>query len=117
MKLMNLTPHAIVISLGDERFTVAPSGQVARVSSTPGATKSVDFGFGLVPVAESPTWGVVEGLPGPVEGTGYLVSGLVLSRCVGRADVFGPGTSPNDNAIRDDAGRIAAVTRLIGAPR
>ena len=112
MELVNLTPHPIVLACEDgSRVTVAASGTVARVSSTPGALERVE---GVaVPVAASTVFGAVEGLPAPAEGVGYIVSALVLARCGGRGDVFGPGTGPNDGAVRDDAGRIVAVTRLI----
>jgi hypothetical protein len=112
MNLVNLTPHPIVLrdALGLDHAYPA-SGAVARVSSTPGALERVE---GVpVPVAASTVYGAVEGLPAPAEGVGYIVSALVLARCGGRGDVFAPGTGPNDGAIRDDAGRIIAVTRLV----
>lgn len=114
--MKNLTPHAIVIRTTAGDITLPPSGQVARVSSTPGALVSLDFGDGPVTVAEAPSYGPVTGLPDEDGQETYLVSGLVLGRCVGRRDVFGPGTGPNDEAIRED-GKIIAVTRLIAAPQ
>lgn len=114
-ELINLTPHPIVLRPTEgEDVTVSPSGTVARVSSTPGALE--DRGL-PVPVASATEYGEIEGLPAPEAGTVYIVSGLVLSRAIGREDVFGPGTGPQDGAVRDDQGRIVAVTRLIAAPR
>jgi hypothetical protein len=110
IKIVNLTPHAIVLrgSAGDT--TVPPSGTIARVSSTPGVlTERTGI---PVPVAGPTTFGDVTGLPAPEDGTIYIVSGLVAGR-VARSDVFAPGTGPADNPVRDEKGNIVAVTRLI----
>lgn len=111
--LINLTQHDIVLRAADgSDTTIKPSGAVARVASTPGA---INGHYAGVPVYDAPTWGAVEGLPDPVGGTGYIVSGLVASRCADRVDVYSPGTGPADGAVRNDAGQIVAVTRLISA--
>jgi hypothetical protein len=112
MNLVNLTPHSIVLRDADGNDHAIPaSGAVARVSSTPGALEAV---AGVpVPVAGRQTFGAVEGLPGPVEGTLYVVSALVLARCGDRDDVVGPGTGPNDGAVRNEKGHVVAVTRLV----
>jgi len=112
MNLINLTPHSLVFrNAAGEEWTIQSSG-VARVSSTPGALTQVP---GIpIPVAEATVYGAVEGLPPQSDGFGYVVSGLVLSALKGtRSDVFGPGTGPNDGAIRNDKGHIVAVTRLV----
>lgn len=113
-KIINLTPHAIVLQKEDgERIQVQPSGTVATVATMPATLHDIP---GIpVPVAAAPEYGEVEKLPDPQDGTIYIVSGIVLSRCPGRTDVFGPGTGPKDGAIRED-GRVVAVTRLIAAP-
>lgn len=111
--LINLTPHPITLRAATGEDTVIPpSGTVARVSSTPGALETV---AGIpVPVAGVQTFGGVEGLPAPAEGTLYIVSALVLSALRGsRPDVVGPGTGPNDGAVRNERGHIVAVTRLV----
>ena len=110
--LINLTPHPIVLrNAAGEDFTIASSG-VARVTSTPGALNEAP---GIpIPVAEATVYGAVEGLPPPADNVCYVVSGLVLMALKGaRSDVFGPGTGPNDGAIRNDKGHIVAVTRLV----
>lgn len=107
--IINLTPHAITLVDGGVETTL-PSSGVARVASKPGqALGGVFF--------SSTTFGDVEGLPAPQEGKVFVVSALVAGRCVGRADVFSPGTGPADGAIRDEKGQIKAVTRLIQAPQ
>ena len=113
MKIINLTPHSVSILKPDGTpLDLAPSGQVARVS-----TRVQDAGqLDGIPVVQQ-TFGDVAGLPDPQDGVAYLVSGLVLSAVKaagGRPDVFAPDTSP-DSAVRDDGGRIVAVRRLVQA--
>jgi hypothetical protein len=115
-EIRNLTPHPITLrdSEGVDHV-IPPSGIVARVTATQGTLTQV---AGVpVPVATATVYGDIEGLPAPEPGVVYVVSGLVLSRAFGREDVYGPGTGPQDGAVRDDAGRIVAVTRLVGAPK
>jgi hypothetical protein len=106
--VVNLTPHDIVLRTPEGDITY-PSHGLARVASIPGSHLG-----GCLWAA--PHWGAIEGLPRPSEGVIYLVSALVAARCVGRQDVFSPGTGPLDSPVRDDQGRIVAVTRLIQAP-
>lgn len=108
MNYVNLTPHSVTLVEGDTTTTLTSSG-LARVASIPGQP------IGGI-LYSAPAFGEVEGLPDPQPGTLYIVSALVAGRCVGRADVFSPGTGPNDGAIRDEKGLIKAVTRLIQAP-
>lgn len=112
--LCNLTPHPLVLRGADGTdTTVPPSGNVARVSSTPGSLTEVP---GVpVPVASATVFGAVTDLPDPQDGVFFLVSGMVGAALVGRGrtDVLMPGTGPNDAAVRNDKGHIIAVTRLI----
>jgi hypothetical protein len=111
MNIVNLTPHNVVLQDADGVRTVIASSGVARVACTPGALENVE---GVpVPVAGRATYGAVEGLPDPVEGTIYVVSAMVLGRCKDRDDVVGPGTGPKDGAIRNEDGNVIAVTRLV----
>ena len=116
-KLVNLTPHAIVLRLPDGKdMVLPPSGQIARCS--PGLS-ALDEAAGLpVPVYRAGDAGPVTGLPDAVPGTVLVVSGMVLAHpaLAERRDVLAPGTGPADGAIRDEAGRIVAVTRLVGRP-
>ena len=108
--IINLTPHAVALHLpGGEVVTLPPSGVVARVGSQPGSPLPPIEG---VACFTSPQWGEVVDLPSPQEGVALLVSGLVAGR-VCRVDVFSPGTGPQDGAVRNAAGQIAGVTRLI----
>jgi hypothetical protein len=118
MNIINLTPHPIVLLRdnglgGQEAAEFTPSGVIARVATTAG----VKIEGKDIPLFTAPTWGEVENLPAPQMGVILLVSALVAGRCIGRTDVFSPGTGPNDGAVRDDKGHIKAVTRLIQAPQ
>jgi hypothetical protein len=117
MKLVNLTPHPIVLRPPEgEDVTVPPSGIVARVSSVPGKAFAYPGGISPVPIHELPAWGEIIGLPEP-DGSIFIVSAMVAARCNDRRDVVFPATGPQDQAIRDGEGRIIAVTRLIAAFR
>jgi len=113
MTLVNLTPHPIGLSVDGVVTTIPTSGSVARVSTTPGAQCGILHGL---PVFLPPTFGAVEGLPEAQEGTVFVVSMIVASGLqaagLSRPDVVCPGTGPQDGAVRDEQGRILAVTRL-----
>lgn len=117
MNLVNLTPHPVtIVKRNGERVTVESSG-LARVQSASGAYINYP-GLEEFTLEAAPVWGNVTGLPEPQVNTVYIVSLLVLEalRRNGeyRPDVFGPGTGPNDGAIREN-GQIVAVTKLIQA--
>lgn len=135
--IVNLTPHSITLRAPDGAEYIYPSTGVARVSSTPGALANIGL---PVPVASATVFGEIVGLPAAELACGcgagadcpgvhdpagcphYVVTYYVVSALVGaalrasgsmRADVLCPGTGPNDGAIRNDAGHIVAVTRLV----
>lgn len=106
MFIKNLTPHDITIRTEAGDQVVPASGIVARVSPVEVEAGSV----GGVPVVQR-TWGAVQGLPEPDGETVFIVSSLVLDQVQGRSDVVAPDTG--STAVRDDAGRIVAVTRFV----
>ena len=100
MKFVNLTPHTVRLNRGDE---FPPSGQVARVkamhrvdswiSDGPDGRVELDDNFSLEAIRiYRPVFGQVEGLPEPVGGTMYIVSGRVAAACRDRNDVVCPAT-------------------------
>jgi hypothetical protein len=113
--IVNLTPHAITLRGKSGDTTIPASGQVARVSNTPGAVQDSPLSS-LVEDWSCDQPGEVENLPDPVEGVFLVVSGMVgdalRARGVVRPDVRVPGTGPQDGAIRNEKGHIVAVTRL-----
>ena len=109
MNIKNLTPHPITLRNANEDTADPPEGTVARVNATPGTLQDIE---GLpVPVASTDSFGAVEGIPEPEQGTFFIVSAMVGAH-VQRADVLTPGTGPKDNPIRNEKGHIVAVTRL-----
>ena len=104
--MKNLTPHDIVVSVGNTEHVFAKSGEVARVSVTDVVIGHED-GIEIV-VSE---FGEVVGIP-EVGGEKFLVSAMVLG-ALGveyRGQAFAPDTG--STAIRDDMWQIKAVTRL-----
>ena len=105
--MKNLTPHDIVVYVGDNTEHVfVKSGEVARVSVT-----DVVIGHeeGIEIVVSN--FGDVVGVP-EVGGEKFLVSAMVLG-ALGveyRGQAFAPDTG--STAIRDDMWQIKAVTRL-----
>jgi hypothetical protein len=111
MKMINLTPHTIVLQAPNgDRFSI-PSSGVARVLQTAGQAFSM---LGVpVPCFTAPVFGEVQGLPAPEDDTIFICSLLVCQALKGsRPDVFQPGTGPSDGAVRNEKNQIEAVTRL-----
>jgi len=104
MKIVNLTPHAISLQVGDRTTIFHPSGTVARVSQVCVPTRDEIRGA----LVYSSTFGEVD-MPGKESSTVYIVSGMVLTALAGcRSDVIAPKT--DSTAIRNDQGQIVAVT-------
>jgi len=104
MRLINLTPHDIVMP----DIIIAASGKVARVVAT--SEVVAEYGDGIQVVKTS--FGDIEGLPEPESFTVYVTSTLVAQAAAarGRNDVVSPDTG--NTAKRDSAGHIVSVARL-----
>ena len=130
MKMINLTPHKIVFR-GEydplpgraSTLEIEPSGQIARVSMEYAEAEQIHVEDGSFFGAEGGvhakiehvdtvrvSYGEIEGLPEPADGTIYIVSAIVAQAAM-RADVLSPDTGPT--AIRDENGQIQAVRRFI----
>lgn len=101
MMFVNLTPHAIVLNDGR---VVEASGTVARCSAS--YTTFDENG-----VCKQ-TFGDIQGLLEPVEGTIYIVSALVLGAVQGRNDIVAPATG-HPECIRNDKGQIVSVPGFV----
>ena len=102
--IVNLTPHSLsLVTTNGGTLTVPPSGAVARVASTTRDLGVTPEGVRLT----CPSFGAVEGLPGPQEGTLYVVSALVRAAVPGRSDVASPG-----DLVRDAEGRVVGASSL-----
>lgn len=116
-RIVNLTPHSVKLYAADgvtliQEIPGPPKGGEARVSEAPGVPDGMFMG---VAVFTPPTVGEVINLPPPEEGVFFLVSAVVAAAVRGRADVLRPGTGPADNCVRNEAGHVVGVTRLIRA--
>lgn len=108
---VNCTPqHLTIEGIGE----IPPSGILPRVS-----TAYNDYGLSINGVRVRQNYngvGSVAGLPTPVEGLNYIVSGEVrdalssLPDHLQRHDVFAPDTA---DAIRNEKGQIVAVRGLV----
>ena len=101
MKIINLTPHEVVVERKDgSRKIFHPSGEIARVELEDEQVDVVDG----IPVYKGKIKEVT-GIPKEQEGVMFIVSLFVLQNS-DREDLISPNTS---DAIRDDKGRITAV--------
>jgi len=101
-KIVNLTPHAIVLNTGE---VFEPSGKVARVSSS-----FEDSGLDVNGIQIFETkFGQIIDLPDYEDGTFFIVSAMVMAANKGvRKDLIAPATSHPDT-IRNEKGHIVSV--------
>ena len=101
MKFVNLTPHTLNVHTPEGVVNIAPLGDDLNTNIL--VARVVQVSVPAAPVGGIPTvntsYGEVTGLPAPVAGTAYIVSGMVASAAP-REDVFSPGT-----LVRDENGR------------
>ena len=102
MNFINLTPHAIVMNDGR---VFEPSGVMPRVQQF-----MSDFDGNGVAIQ---SFGEVENMPLPKEGTIYIVSAMVLS-AIGkdRQDCVAPATN-HQETIRNEKGHIVSVPGFV----
>lgn len=119
MEIRNLTQHIICIcdDVGRIIDKLHPYSNVAaRVVEIPGTQLSLKSYTGDKIFYTARKWGGVENLPKPEKGVIFIVSRLVAQQCVGRRDIFSPGTGLRDGPVREN-GKIIGVRRFIQAPQ
>jgi hypothetical protein len=109
VKLVNLTPHAVNILVGETVLTIPPSGKVARVKEVVEDAGFIEVDGVRIPLRVKRLEGKVEDLPAPEEGTFYITSYLAAQAAwnEGRTDVLSVG-----DHIRDSEGRIVGASSL-----
>jgi hypothetical protein len=110
VKLVNLTPHPLVIFAGGGQITVPPSGTVARVREVVEDVGELVLDDGTkVPLRRKFLSSEIEGLPEPQDGVVYVVSYLAaqVAWSQGRTDVMATG-----DPVRDEQGHIVGVKSL-----
>ena len=113
MKLINLTPHAIIFPTDLGNYTLQPSGEVARMECHYNAHRIVETDEGHRIPMETVRFGAIVGLPEPKPNTLYIVLSDVAQRA-NRRDVVCPGRSfryVDDNVI-DCEGLLVPETTL-----
>ena len=75
IKMLNLTPHAIVVETDNGRITFEPSGTVARVSTHTRVVGTLDNGISVVERSYGEVENVLELPCDP-----FLVSSMILDR-------------------------------------
>ncbi len=105
MKIINKTPHPIVVRNEKGETIYSPEGEVARLQTETRVVSELD-GF---EVEEAVVIG--NNLPEPQEGVVLIVSGMVLSALKGvRSDLVAPNTN---KAVRNEKGHIVSVPGFV----
>jgi len=107
MKIINMTPHSIVVSQGDNVETFEPCGTVIRMETIEKPLTPVN-GFEVVSTSI-----VDHNLPDQVSGVMLLVSSMVLASFPNRKDLIAPNTG---RANRNEKGHIVSVPGFISNP-
>lgn len=103
MRVVNLTPHTVVVRPHDGGCAqIPPSGGVARVTSVRRHVRELQLGDVVVPIAQEQLGDVVE-LPSPQVDTALIVSRAVAAAAPHRTDLLVP-----TELVRDDAGAVVA---------
>lgn len=111
MRMINLTPHPVVIYAGEEAvINQGPDGPMARCIEAREDAGTVEIAGHQVPVSEV-DFEEVENLPEPEEGVVYVVSRATAEARPDRRDLYYP-----DIQVRDDAGRIIGCRGLAQVP-
>lgn len=107
MKLVNCTPHDVVITDVLGMYLSFPaSGICPRVSSKEVPTDTIEVGGSVIATCRR-EYGAVEGLPEPAEDTLYIVSSMVKAACPDRADLVVP-----HDFYRNEKGDIVACKKF-----
>jgi len=110
MEVVNLTPHDVVLVVGETRITI-PSSGVARAREERTVVGELNLpNVGKVPIY-SIAYGEPEGLPAPQPGVIYIVSAItaqaVKAHQPERDDVY-----VVSDPVRDEQGRIIGARAL-----
>ncbi len=76
VELVNCTPHAVTLEIGDKEVVIQPSGIVPRVEMDKKVVGKMPTQFGAITLIRSKA-GIVKDLPPELSGVMYIVSALV----------------------------------------
>lgn len=109
--LRNLTPHEVVVLVGDDECIIAPDpagpARAAEVETDAGwvFVRSGDVGPSVEVTERS--FGDVTGLPAPEEGVWLIVSSVVAAAAPARRDLLTPA-----GLVRSDTGAVIGCTHF-----
>jgi hypothetical protein len=116
MKIVNATPHEIILYLGGNdpdypgmgELRLPPSGLIARAEEQTQPAGEFYYDGEIVPIVAC-EFGSLTGLPPENEDTAYVVSAIAAraARAAGRTDCYTVALP-----VRDGAGRIVAARAL-----
>lgn len=101
-KLINLTPHNVVLVTEETTITIEPSGIVPRLKEIQEEIGEIN----RIPVMKK-SFGEIDNMPNEEENTVYIISALAASALKHRDDVY----VPND-IVRDKNGNIVGCRSL-----
>lgn len=101
MKIINLTPHEVII----RGKKIPPTTPHARVEEKIYTVAGIDYEDIQIPIIEK-SFGDIQNLPPQEDGTVYIVA-LVVAQAAKREDVLAIGES-----IRDEKGNIVGAKSL-----
>lgn len=106
-KIINLTPHDIVIVCGDKKVVLErATGEIPRCSVNRREVEKVEINGLEIPITQV-EFGEVENLPEPKDNVFYIVSRAIAEALPNRTDLLIP-----DDTIRDEQGRIVGCKSL-----
>jgi hypothetical protein len=107
-KLVNLTPHDVVVVVAEDSVTIAPHSSAARVSATDTEIGAIEVADGqFVPLVQSEL-GKVEDLPDVAPDVLYIVSRPVFEAADERTDLVVPS-----DLVRDERGAVVACRAFL----
>jgi hypothetical protein len=106
MKFVNLTPHVIMLETEFGRLELKSSGFARSSMIIEDLEPMGDSVTGRI-MRKRVKYGPVEGLPGPEDGTIYIVSRLTKQQIPNRSDCLVP-----EDPIRDEEGNVIGCRAL-----
>lgn len=104
--IINLTPHDVVIFVGDRKIIIPKSDLTLRVKSETTSDKFIRYGDDLIPISETKFSGI-DSVPEKKDGVFYIVSLLTCQACPDRDDFLIPNES-----VRNENGLIIGCKSL-----
>jgi hypothetical protein len=106
VELINLTPHDIVLIVGDDRVVIPRSGNILRLPESISESETVNYD-GREILLVTKTLQIADARALPVVTNRYYIVSLPIAQAIARSDFLVP-----DDPIRDSEGRVVGCKRL-----